>query len=63
MEKIFEPFFTTRSKGTGLGLAFVTQVAEAHGGEVVAENRAEGGARFVIRLPVHYAPGQMGERP
>ncbi|MFZ7111138.1 MAG: ATP-binding protein [Desulfatiglandales bacterium] len=53
-EKIFEPFFTTRSKGTGLGLAFVFQAIAAHGGEVRAENRPEGGgARFTIELPLN----------
>ena len=52
MGKIFEPFFTTRSKGTGLGLAFVSQVAQAHGGNVFAENKTDSGARFIMQLPV-----------
>lgn len=55
MEKIFEPFFTTRSKGTGLGLAFVSQVVAAHGGRVYAENKAGGGAKFIIQLPFHHS--------
>jgi signal transduction histidine kinase len=40
------------SRGYGLGLAFVEAVAGAHSGEVVAENRAEGGARLTIKLPL-----------
>lgn len=52
LEKIFEPFFTTRSKGTGLGLAYVFQVIMAHSGNVWAENRENGGAIFSIELPV-----------
>jgi signal transduction histidine kinase len=50
-ERAFEPFFTTKSTGTGLGLAIVYRMAEAHGGEIVADNRAAGGAVFTLRLP------------
>ncbi len=52
--KVLEPFFTTRAEGTGLGLAFVRQVAELHGGcvEVHGRSSALGGARFVMRFPL-----------
>ena len=50
-KRIFEPFFTTKGKGTGLGLAIVYRIAEMHGGEIVAENREEGGAVFTLTLP------------
>jgi two-component system sensor histidine kinase MprB len=36
--------------GSGLGLAIVRQVAEAHGGDVVAERATGGGTRMVLRL-------------
>ncbi len=47
---IFEPFFTTREKGTGLGLAFVRKIAEAHGGAVRVGKSDLGGARFELDL-------------
>lgn len=50
-ERIFEPFFTTRPHGTGLGLAVVRQIVEAHGGMLQVGERRGGGARFAIRLP------------
>ena len=39
------------SSGHGLGLAFVRAVVRAHGGDVSASNRPEGGARLTILLP------------
>ncbi|MHB8872414.1 MAG: sensor histidine kinase [Myxococcaceae bacterium] len=50
-ERIFTPFFTTRAAGTGLGLAVVRRVAEAHRGEVTVHQTPGGGATFVLRLP------------
>ncbi|MCV2885425.1 HAMP domain-containing histidine kinase [Aestuariibacter sp. AA17] len=55
---IFDPFYTTRSQGTGLGLAVVNAVAQSHKGEVSANNLSEGGARFVMTLPVYQSGGQ-----
>lgn len=51
-EKIFEPFYTSRAKGTGLGLAVVRTVAEAHGGEAWVRSKLGQGAQFGIRLPL-----------
>lgn len=50
--RVFEPFFSTRSAGTGLGLAVVKSVTEAHGGKVALSESEAGGANFGIALPV-----------
>ena len=51
---VFDRFYRARSDrglpGSGLGLAIVRQVAEAHGGEVVAERAEGGGTRMILRL-------------
>ncbi len=51
---IFDPFFTTkrRGRGNGLGLAMCANILKHHGGTIRADNRAEGGAVFVVQLPV-----------
>jgi signal transduction histidine kinase len=49
--RLFEPLITTKEKGIGLGLALVKRIAERHGGSVTYSDRAEGGARFTVRLP------------
>jgi two-component system, NtrC family, sensor histidine kinase HydH len=48
---LFEPFFTTKAGGTGLGLAIAREIALAHGGDLRAANRADGGAVFTLTLP------------
>ena len=51
-ERLFTPFFTTRPDGTGLGLVVVRQILARHGGSVEATDAPDGGARFILRLPV-----------
>jgi signal transduction histidine kinase len=49
--RLFEPFFTTREKGTGLGLAFVREIAVDHGGRIDVAS-ANGETTFTIAIPV-----------
>lgn len=54
LQRIFNPFFTTKpvGAGTGLGLSISLGIMREHGGCIRAENVAEGGARFVLELPI-----------
>lgn len=51
MERIFEPFFTTKTKGTGLGMAIVQRIVEAHEGRICVDHACSSGTRIVIQLP------------
>ncbi|MGA2175772.1 MAG: ATP-binding protein [Verrucomicrobiota bacterium] len=57
---IFEPFFSTKDEGSGLGLWIVQQIITAHGGGVEASNAPEGGAVFVMHLPLRKAEAENG---
>lgn len=54
LAQIFNPFFTTHSAGdgTGLGLYLVEEIISEHHGCIAVENRAQGGTRFSIWLPL-----------
>lgn len=54
IDRLFVPFFTTKEpgEGTGLGLSVVHGIVSAHGGSIHAENREEGGARFIVEFPL-----------
>lgn len=49
---IFNPFFTTKDTGTGLGLAITHKILTGYGGDIEVMNNEDGGATFIIRLPV-----------
>ena len=64
LKKIFEKFYRapgSRAGGTGLGLSITHGFVTAHGGSVEVRNRPEGGARFIIRLPVESKPFTLSE--
>lgn len=55
-DKVFEKFYSlarpsTRKKSTGLGLAFVKEIASLHHGRIELVNAAEGGALATLSLP------------
>lgn len=52
MDRIFDPEFTTKSSGTGLGLPMVRQTVHFHHGTVEGRNHPEGGAVFLVELPL-----------
>lgn len=58
LERVFEPFVrgeASRSRdtgGIGLGLAIARTILRGHGGDIVLENRAEGGLRAILTLPL-----------
>lgn len=51
LEQVFDPFYSTRQRGSGLGLAIARRIVLAHGGDIKAANRPEGGAVFTFTLP------------
>ena len=54
LDHVFEPFFTTKSndEGAGLGLSICQSIVARQGGRIYAESPPDGGATFVIELPV-----------
>ena len=60
MPHVFERFWRApgaAAGGTGLGLAIAKSIVDLHDGRIIVTNRSEGGARFIVRLPVADPPG------
>jgi two-component system sensor histidine kinase KdpD len=61
-KRVFEKFVRGESespdgrRGVGLGLAICRGIIHAHTGTIEARNRVEGGAEFIIKLPIHRPP-------
>jgi len=53
LQRLFDPLFTTRQIGTGLGLVSCKRIVEQHGGTIEAKNSPDGGALFIIKIPVN----------
>ena len=53
---VFTPFFTLRKGGTGLGLALVQRVVQAHQGTVSVDSAVGRGTTFRVELPVARGP-------
>jgi two-component sensor histidine kinase len=70
LDRIFDRYYQVQKRGTGhqrgtggigLGLAIAKTVVEMHGGTIHAENRPEGGCRFVVEIPSRRRAASVSE--
>ncbi|SDU61160.1 GAF domain-containing sensor histidine kinase [Desulfobacula phenolica] len=55
--KIFDPFYTTKSNSSGIGLSICHRIILDHGGALKFHTTKNGGARFIIELPIEHKEG------
>jgi two-component system sensor histidine kinase HydH len=53
LPKIYDPYFTSKPAGTGLGLAVVQKIMEAHGGRINVESTARKGTKVFLYFPLY----------
>ena len=62
LERVFDKFYRVRPRGgpggIGLGLSICKGIIEAHGGQIEARNRPQGGAEFAFTLPLARVPSR-----
>lgn len=61
-DRIFHPFFTTKEHGTGLGLPVTRQIVADHGGSIDVANGPDGGAVFIVRMPLVLPAAERRDR-
>jgi len=52
LPRIYDPYFTSKPAGTGLGLAVVQKIMEAHGGHINVESTAGQGTKIFLIFPL-----------
>jgi signal transduction histidine kinase len=56
LSKVFDFYYTTKEQGTGIGLSFVLQIVEEHGGRIQVKSEVGKGSEFIIYLPCAKPP-------
>ena len=60
--RIYDPYFTSKPAGTGLGLAVVQKIMEAHGGKINVESTAGQGTKVFLFFPLTNNDGLVKSR-
>ena len=54
IDHVMHPFFTTKTRGPGLGLAFVDKIVQEHHGKVTIESSKNSGTLVIVSLPIQH---------